>query len=32
MSSQEAERLFEEQAIKFEAQKDYLVRLWEQKH
>jgi hypothetical protein len=31
MSSQEAETLVEEQAQKFEEQKDYLVRVWDQK-
>lgn len=32
MSSQEAETLVEEQARKFEEQKDYLVKLWNKKH
>lgn len=32
MTSQEAEKLVEEQAIKFEEQKDYLLRVWEQKN
>jgi hypothetical protein len=31
MSSREAEALVEEQAIKFEQQKDYLIQVWEQK-
>ena len=31
MSSREAEVLVEEQAIKFEEQKDYLIRIWEEK-
>jgi len=31
MSSQEAEALVEEQAVKFEKQKDYLIRIWEEK-
>lgn len=31
MSSQEAEDLVEEQAVKFEEQKDYLVKVWDQK-
>jgi glucosylglycerate synthase len=31
MSSQEAETLVEEQAQKFEDQKDYLVKVWDQK-
>jgi glycosyltransferase involved in cell wall biosynthesis len=31
MSSQEAEALVEEQAQKFEDQKDYLVKVWDQK-
>jgi hypothetical protein len=31
MSSQEAETLVEEQAQKFEEQKDYLVQVWDQK-
>ncbi len=30
MSSQEAENLIEEQAIKFEEDKDYLLRIWDQ--
>jgi hypothetical protein len=31
MSSQEAEALVEEQAMKFEEQKDYLIRVWDKK-
>lgn len=31
MSSQEAEDLVEEQAVKFEEQKDYLIKVWDQK-
>ncbi|MFH1487687.1 MAG: glycosyltransferase family 2 protein [Pseudomonadota bacterium] len=31
MSSQEAEALVEEQAAKFEEQKDYLIKVWDQK-
>lgn len=31
MSSQEAEVLVEEQAVKFEEQKDYLIKVWDQK-
>ena len=31
MSSEEAEVLVEEQAIKFESQKDYLTRVWDEK-
>jgi glycosyltransferase involved in cell wall biosynthesis len=31
MSSEEAEVLVEEQAVKFEGQKDYLIRLWDEK-
>jgi glycosyltransferase involved in cell wall biosynthesis len=31
MSSQEAENLVEEQALKFEEQKDYLLTMWDQK-
>jgi glycosyltransferase involved in cell wall biosynthesis len=31
MSSQEAEALVEEQAVKFEEQKDYLIKAWDQK-
>ena len=31
MSSKEAEELVEEQAIKFEEQKDYLIRVWDEK-
>jgi hypothetical protein len=31
MSSTEAETLVEEQAVKFEEQKDYLVRVWDEK-
>lgn len=31
MSSQEAEALVEEQSLKFEKYKDYLIRLWDQK-
>ncbi|MEE9611236.1 MAG: hypothetical protein V3W19_08290 [Desulfatiglandales bacterium] len=31
MSSQEAEELVEEQVLKFEEQKDYLVKVWDQK-
>jgi glycosyltransferase involved in cell wall biosynthesis len=31
MSSQEAEKLVEEQALKFEEQKDYLVQVWDLK-
>ena len=31
MSSEEAEALVEEQAIKFEEQKDYLVQVWDRK-
>jgi glycosyltransferase involved in cell wall biosynthesis len=31
MSSQEAEDLVEEQALKFEERKDYLIRLWDEK-
>ena len=32
MSSQEAENLVEEQAVKFEEQKDYLIKVWEEKN
>jgi len=32
MSSQEAEALVEEQAVKFEEQKDYLLQVWDQKN
>jgi glucosylglycerate synthase len=31
MSSQEAERLVEEQAVKFEEHKDYLIKVWDNK-
>lgn len=31
MSSQEAEDLVEEQAVKFEDQKDYLIKVWDEK-
>ena len=31
MSSKEAEALVEEQAIRFEEQKEYLIRMWDQK-
>ena len=31
MSSDEAEELVEEQAVKFEEQKDYLIHLWNEK-
>jgi glycosyltransferase involved in cell wall biosynthesis len=31
MSSQDAEDLVEEQALKFEAHKDYLIQVWEEK-
>jgi glycosyltransferase involved in cell wall biosynthesis len=31
MSSQEAEALVEEQAVKFEEQKEYLIRIWDKK-
>ena len=31
MSSQEAEELVEEQAVKFEEQKEYLIQVWNQK-
>jgi len=31
MSSQEAEALVEEQAVKFEEHKDYLIQIWDQK-
>jgi hypothetical protein len=31
MSSQEAETLVEEQAIKFEEQKDYLIQIWDKR-
>jgi glycosyltransferase involved in cell wall biosynthesis len=31
MSSQEAETLVEEQAVKFEDQKDYLIKVWDEK-
>jgi hypothetical protein len=31
MSSLEAEELVEEQAMRFEEQKDYLIRIWDQK-
>jgi len=31
MSSQEAEDLVEEQALKFEKQKDYLIQVWDEK-
>jgi glycosyltransferase involved in cell wall biosynthesis len=31
MSSQEAEELVEEQAVKFENQKDYLIKVWDEK-
>ncbi|MBK5099980.1 MAG: glycosyl transferase family 2, partial [Desulfobacteraceae bacterium] len=31
MSSLEAENLVEEQALKFEEQKDYLLKMWDQK-
>ena len=32
MSSQEAEALVEEQAVKFEEHKDYLLQVWDQKN
>ena len=32
MSSSEAEELVEEQAVKFEEQKDYLIKVWAQKN
>ena len=32
MSSQEAENLVEEQASKFEEQKDYLIKVWDKKY
>ena len=32
MSSQEAENLVEEQALKFEEQKDYLIKVWDKKY
>ena len=32
MSSQEAENLVEEQALKFEEQKDYLIKVWNKKY
>ena len=31
MSSEEAETLVEEQAVKFEEQKDYLIKVWDEK-
>jgi hypothetical protein len=31
MSSQEAENLVEEQALKFEEHKGYLIKVWDQK-
>jgi hypothetical protein len=31
MSSNEAEALVEEQAVKFEEQKDYLIRVWDER-
>jgi glucosylglycerate synthase len=31
MSSREAEQLVEEQALQFEEQKDYLIKIWDQK-
>ena len=31
MSSEEAERFVEEQALEFENQKDYLVKIWDEK-
>jgi hypothetical protein len=31
MSSEEAEALVEEQAVEFEEQKDYLIKVWDQK-
>ena len=31
MSSLEAEELVEEQAVKFEEQKEYLIQVWDQK-
>ena len=31
MSSFEAENLVEEQAAKFEGQKDYLIKMWDEK-
>jgi hypothetical protein len=31
MSSREAEKLVEEQAVRFEEQKDYLIKIWDQK-
>ncbi len=31
MSSQEAENLVEEQAVKFEKHKDYLIEVWDKK-
>jgi hypothetical protein len=31
MSSSEAEELVEEQAVKFEEQKEYLIQAWDQK-
>jgi hypothetical protein len=32
MTSQEAEKLVEDQALKFEEHKDYLLTMWDQKH
>ena len=31
MSTLEAEELIEEQAVKFEEQKDYLIKIWNEK-
>jgi hypothetical protein len=31
MSSDEAETLVEDQALKFEEQKDYLIKVWNEK-
>jgi len=31
MSSEEAEVLVEEQAVKFEEHKDFLIRMWDEK-
>jgi hypothetical protein len=31
MSSREAEELVEEQALQFEEQKDYLIKIWDEK-
>jgi hypothetical protein len=32
MSSQQAEQLVEEQAVKFEKHKDYLIEVWDKRN